>query len=258
MGAWDMASSDQVFPPQEWIFAALERLGLSYARRQTPKGEWYAGLGFAGPTQRPLALTLIASSGTLRLTAHEVAADPGPVELAAANRALPLARCFVAEAGLVDVAIDLYTGDEILSSGQLGVLVDHLDQSVAAIGGGFTDLALPEMGATSSALQDVDLVAAAAGRLTLVLRPGGWLEARALPSEGIVVADAAAFATLDRLQNWTRAGKYLLSVDGSLNIAVLTPVLGNSRTDKHAGPLGWTIDQAMVMVEVARRHLGSP
>ena len=93
------------------------------------------------------------------------------------------------------------------------------------------------------------------GRVTAQLRPEGWLEVRAGPEPDIVVADATAFATLDRLQNWTRAGKYLLTEAGSLRIAVLTPLLGQVSGQDPADPIGWSIDQAMVMCQVARRHL---
>lgn len=251
-----MIASDHSFPPANWFFAILEELGLSFAVRQTPQGERYAGLRLATPSGRWLALTLIASLGTFRVTAHEIAADPGPASVAAMNRALPLARCYAAKPGTIDLAIGLYTGVEVLSGDQLGVLLSQLDQSVTATLGGLADLTLPVMGEPGAA-QDVDLAAAAAGRVTAQLRPEGWLEVLAAPEPDVVVADATAFATLDRLQNWTRAGKYLLTEAGSLRIAVLTPLLGHVSGQDPADPIGWSIDQAMVMCQVARRHMSS-
>jgi hypothetical protein len=249
-----VTASDHNVPPPDWFFAILEELGLRYAVRQTPRGERYAGLRLATPSGRWLALTLIASLGTFRVTAHEIAADPGPASVAALNRALPMARCYVANPGTIDLVIGLYTGAEVLSGDQLGGLLSHLDQSVTATLGGLADLTLPVMGEPGAA-RDVDLTAAAAGRVTTRLRPEGWLEVRAAPEPDIVVADATAFATLDRLQNWATAGKYLLTEAGSLRIAVLTPLLGQVSGQDPADPIGWSIDQATLMYQVARRHL---
>lgn len=247
-----MTASDHTFPPADWIFAILGELGLSYAIRQTPRGEQYAGLRVSTPSGRWLALTLIASLGTFRVTAHQIAADPGPANLAALNRRLPLARCYAAEPGTIDLAIGLYTGTEVLSGDQLGSLLSQLDQSVTATLGGLADLTLPVMGGPDSA-GDIDLASVAAAGVTTQVHPEGWLEVRATPERDIVAADATAFATLDRLQNWTRAGKYMLTEAGSLRIAVLTPLLGQDLAD----PIGWSIDQAIVMCQVAHRHLSS-
>jgi hypothetical protein len=252
-----MTASDHNLPPPDWFFAILEELGLRYAVRQTPQGEPYAGLRLATPSGRWLALTLIASLGTFRVTAHEIAADPGPATVATLNRALPMARCYAADPGTIDLAIDLYTGVEVLSGDQLGGLFSHLDESVTATLGAAADLTLPVMGGPGG-VRDADLAGAAGGRVTAQLRPEGWLEVRAAPEPDILVADATAFATLDRLQNWTRAGKYLLTEAGSLRIAVLTPLLGHVPGQGSADPIGWSIDQATLMGQVARRHLCGP
>ena len=258
MGSGEETSNGNYYPPPEWVFTALESLGLRFAIRQTPQGDRYAGLRIATPSGRWLALTVIASRGTLRVTAHDVRPDPGPDVVAAINRALPLARGYVADPGSLDLVIGIFAGGAVLTVGQLGTLFDHLDQSVTTALGGEGDLGLPALATARAdvaidALQTLDLSATPGCRMETGVHPEGWFRVGATPVPYRVLDSAPALATLNRLQNWTRAGKYVLTEATALRISVLTPLLSEDVT----GLIGWSVDQATLMCQVAVRHLDS-
>jgi flagellar basal body rod protein FlgG len=60
-------------------------------------------------------------------------------------------------------------------------------------------------------------------------------------------------ATLQRLQLWTRAGRFTVDDTGRLAAEVATPALD----DSVEALAEWTVAQATLMLQVAMRHLSS-
>lgn len=259
-----------------WPFAVLDDLGLSYSTRTTGAGLPYAGFQLADEVTPPVALTLIAEEATLRLTAHNLAPNQPAEQLLPINRRLSLARAFRQPAdGTTEVALSLFLGSSQLSPDQMGVLIGHLIDSCRVVTGQpALPLDRPILPATAEVRAE-QLIAAIARRGSQLSRNGrgvtvetdlggsgqkchltgragtGWVLATAqlLASPPL----PAALATLQRLQLWTRAGRYTVDDTGRLGAEVATPALNDSVEELAE----WTVAQATLMLQVAVHHLGS-
>lgn len=253
---------------------ALDDLGVMHAVRVTPAGAPYAGFELVGPSGRPRSLTAIAQGEgqVLRLTAHDLEARPLP-DLMALTRTLPLGRALRSpDTGAVEFVLSGYVGEGLLSS-QLNTLLRHIESALDAMDGLAPSPSAPVI-ATEGEAPLPGLADAAARRgspvldgdgvrvefvmdewschLSAELTRGGWVMVRGawdrIPSGPSSDAD---WDTLQRLQNWTAAGRYVLLEDGSLGVEVGTPVLRHD-VNRCAD---WSMSQATLMLQVAAQHL---
>lgn len=261
--------SEDAWPDPTWVLDALDRLRLRYEQRTSARGTPYAGLVLRGPGGGSSSLTVLAEDGTLRVTAHDVLvpverswraagrrspAAGGSPGTAAATRTLPLARAYRTSEGTVEVALGCFVGAAPLAPEELDRLLQHTTASARCVRDGGPPPGLPPFPApaASGSLPDVD---APWCRVGLVVEPGGWVTATASGVPALTTTDHPDGATvLDRLQLWTRAGRYVARPDGTVDVEVRTPV----RDDDLGGRVEWTRAQATLMVDVARRHLAAP
>jgi hypothetical protein len=259
-----------------WPFSVLDDLGLSYSTRVTPAGLPYAGFQLSDEETASVPLTLIAEDATLRLTAHDVQPSFSAEQLLLINRRLPLARAYLQPAdGTTEVALSLFLGSSRLSSDQMGVLLGHLLDSYRVVTGQLASpITRPVLPGTADVRAE-QLIAAFARRGDQLLQNGrdvaveadlgdsgrrcrlagwagtGWVMATAqfLPSPLV----PPVLATLQRLQLWTRAGRFTVDDTGRLAAEVATPALD----DSVEALAEWTVAQATLMLQVAMRHLSS-
>lgn len=267
-------ASEHVTISTDWLMPALDELGLAYSVRETPDGVPYAGFGLAGSGGRLRSLTAIEQSDgqVLRLTAHGLA-EQSLQDLMTVTRRLPVGRALRSpDTGEVEFAMSCYVGEEGLSSSHLGTLLGYVESALHAIDGspppswpvieGETDLTLVDLTAPAARRGppvvheesvDVDFVMDGSScHLSAGVRPGGWMVVLAtwdgVPPES---RSADEWDTLQRLQNWTTAGRYLVLDDGALVVEVGTPALRGDVTRC----TDWSMSQATLMLQVAARHL---
>jgi hypothetical protein len=261
-----------------WLFAALDELGLSYSSRLTPQGAPYAGLQLAVEETPLVPVTVTAENGTLRLTAHDLRPRLPMEQMLVVNRRLPLARTYQSpDDGSAELALSIYIGSSQLSADQMGVLFGHLLEShlvaTGQVGSAISRPALP-----GTAVVRAEHLAAAIIRrghgsersgqeiaietdlgeteLRYQLRSwvdnAGWILAAAdyLPGQALPTRPQG-LATLQRLQLWTRAGRYTVDDHGQLGAEVATPAL----SEPVEALAEWTFAQATLMLQVAARHL---
>jgi hypothetical protein len=262
-----------------WLFTVLDDLGLLYSTRLTPTGVPYAALQLAAEETEPVSVTVITDDGTLRVTAHDLRPQLPMEQLLVVNRRLPLARAYQQpDDGSTELALGIFIGSSQLSSDQVGVLLGHILEShliatgrvassisrpalprAAVVRNGQLGAAIARRGHTSERSEHEIAVEAGLGENGLRYRlvgsadEPGWILAAAqhLPSLALPYGPQG-LATLQRLQLWTRAGRYTLNDHGKLGAEVATPTLSEPVEELAE----WTFTQATLMLQVAARHLG--
>ena len=243
------------WPDATWIYRALDELGLRYAARHTPHGVPDAGLALATEAADDVAVTVLAEEGTLRLTAHDVAAPLTPDELHRGNGRLPLARAYVGDTGSVEVAIGCFVGHKALRSDTVGDLLAHLVDSRREVLHPGSGLVLPPMEAVGDPgpVDVPDLDAAPWCRVAATVESDGWITVDAAHVPDLTLTRRPdATATFDRLQLWTRAGKFVVVDDDAVRVQVRTPVVRDDLAER----VGWSTSQATLMLQVGASHLG--
>ena len=266
------------------IFEALDALGLQYDRRQSDRGVPYAGFRLVRPTGESTSVTMIAEQGVCRLTSHGLApAGRGPSarEAVRAGARLPLGAAYRSpDDGTLELAVGFWLGEggELASMepAVVGRMLDYLANASLALSGAG---AVPVRPAFSPApagiealrehLQSLGHVVDRSGSFTrfrvtfsdgatgdIGLREtsDGWAEAVAglVPAVGLS-SDPRDEETLQRLQRWTTAGRFVLADDqDTLRAEVHTPYLANALPS-----LMWSASQAAAMLAAAHRHLGA-
>jgi hypothetical protein len=156
----------------------------------------------------------------------------------------------------MELALGCFAGATGLRADRLSDLISHLADSQRAVRQADATLALPSMGTPDSPgpfalpeLAEVDWC-----RATVAVEPNGWIVAEAaLVPDLDLTARADAAAVLDRMQEWTRAGKYVVTPAGQVRVEVRTPVLDEDFT----GRVAWTTSQATLMLQVGARQLSA-
>lgn len=201
-------------------FVALDAAGLRYAERTTSDGTPYAGFAWASrDAARPVAVTVLAVDGVLRLTAHDVARDTagGLARLHFTTKRLPRGRLFRAPgAEGSDLAVTLW-GDRRRDTAGLWAALTYLEDVrdwLAGDGSPPGPAPDPEPVGTATA----DGVTVALGRA-----PEGHLVGRASVPGPALRIDAPTAAWVDELQWWAPAGRFLLG-DGETLVAEVSSV----------------------------------
>jgi hypothetical protein len=266
------------------IFAALDALGLQYDTRQSERGVPYAGFRLIRPSGEATSVTMIVEQGVCRLTAHGIApAGRGPDarEAVRAGARLPLGAAYRSpDDGTLELAVGFWLGEggefARLEPSIAGQMLDYLaDATRALVGAGAAPVrpAFSQPAAGVAALRKhlqslghvvdcsgdftrfrVTFSDGAAGDVGLRETSDGWAEAVAglVPAVGLG-SDPRREETLQRLQRWTTAGRFVIAGDGNtLRAEVHTPYLGSALPS-----LTWSASQAAAMLWAAHRHLGA-
>jgi hypothetical protein len=245
----NVVTSSEVWPSGNRIFTSLDELAVRYATRLTDRSEPYAGLQIDDGHGGDVSLTVLLLDGTLRLTAHDVVSDLDEDAINFVNRSLPLVRAFRGDSESVELGIGTYWAGRIPGADDLGMLIGHLAAAQRWVrhGGDPPDLPLLDSrrngGGLSAAHDDVleryHVSASVAG---------GWVSVRASRLRPMTLTTSWS-RTVDRLQSWTRAGKYVVSIDKELFAESV-----NVAADADVGQ--WSVSQVTLMLQVAERHLG--
>lgn len=265
------------------IFEALDALGLHYDRRQSERGVPYAGFRLVRPTGKSTSVTMIAEQGVCRLTAHGLApagAGPDPRAAVRAGARLPLGAAYRSpDDGTLELAVGFWLGEggdlAPLDPAVAGRMLDYLtDASLALSGAGAVPVrpAFTTPPAGNDALREqlhslghavdrsgdftrfrVTFADGATGDIGLRETPDGWAEAVAGLMPAVRLSSGPSDdKTLQRLQRWTTAGRFVLADDrDTLRAQVHTPYLGAALPS-----LLWSASQAAAMLAAVHRHLG--
>ena len=256
------------------IFKALDALGLEFARRVSRRGTPYAAFRFVQDSG-DAAITALAEHDVLRLTSHGIDTSFDALEIVRAGARLPLGAAYrSAGDGSAELSVGLFMGEAVLSKAILSPLLQYLVRATRALQTDDASVLRPAIGDVTQPSQ-IDIRGAlqrfghqvtedAAGfRITLPLTPTAQGSIALSEDAGLIVGRASyvpdrqlpqnpdAVQTVQRLQEWTAAGRFRLDDTLTLSAEVMTPLLGDAPEHR----LVWTASQCAAMLQTAARHL---
>ncbi len=261
------------------IFEVLNKLGLSYDRRISPRGSPYAGFQLVGaPGASEVRVTVVLENNVLRLTSHGINTSADALAIIRAGARLPLGAAYRApEDGSAELSMALFVGEVQPSIKLVSGLLDYTAQATAALSSDgltphrppLTDdsvpradfrVALAEYGhhltpVDGGVRMEVPLVQGLLCAIVLSGESDGWIVASAsyLPEQHLV-ADEQTLGELQKLQRWAATGRFVVDEALTVRANVPTPLLGTT----HARSVVWTVSQCAALLQTAAGHLRLP
>jgi hypothetical protein len=265
------------------IFNVLDDLGLAYDRRTSARGVPYAGFRLVGTpdsagaaARSGAAVTAIVEHGVFRLTSHGIDTAASAIEIVRAGARLPLGAAYRSpDDGSAELSVAVFIGEATLSSAIVSRLLDYLVVASAALSKGDAPPARPTLADADRSAADIRAALSELGHqltpegdgyrmavplgealaCSIVVRAdaAGWISASAnyVPEQQLPPGEDA-MRTLQKLQRWAAAGRFVLDETTRLRADVATPLLGYAASRS----ILWTVSQSVAMLQTAARHLG--